>query len=128
MKPAGTVSRYLLGLIFVIFGFNGLMPFLPQPPIDGLAGQFFGAVVASHYITVVFVVQLVCGILLLANRYVPLAVTVLGAVIFNIILFHLTMNLGGLPPAVFALILWIIVALNIRSAFAGIFQQRTPEN
>jgi hypothetical protein len=74
--------------------------------------------------TPVFVIQLVSGILLLVNRYVPLAVTVLGAVIFNIILFHVTMNPEGLPIALFTLILWIVVALSIRSAFAGILAKK----
>ena len=122
MKLAATISRYLLGVIFVVFGLNGLVPFIPQPPIEGLALQFLTAVVASHFMTAVFAVQLACGILLLVNRYVPLAVTILGAVVFNIVLFHLTMNLAGLPLALVTLILWLILAHSIRSAFTGILK------
>jgi putative oxidoreductase len=123
MKIAALIARYLLGIVFVVVGLNGLVPFLPQPPMEGLTAQFVGALVASHYMTVVFVIQIIGGILLLANRYVPLALTLLGPVIFNIVLFHITMDHSGLPRAFFVTILWIIVALNVRSAFEGILRR-----
>ena len=71
MKITATIARYLLGFIFTLFGLNGFLHFLPMGSPPPLAAQFFGAMVQSHYMAVVFALQLVCGLMLLANRYVP---------------------------------------------------------
>jgi uncharacterized membrane protein YphA (DoxX/SURF4 family) len=92
MKIAALIARNLLGLMFVVFGLNGFLHFIPQPPPPaGLASQFLGALGASHYMVPVFALQLVGGALLLANRFVPLALVLLGPVIANILLFHVLM-------------------------------------
>ena len=123
MKIASTIARYLLGLIFLTFGLNGFLHFIPMPPPTGVAGQFFGALFVSRFYVVIFALQIVSGVLLLANRYVPLALTILGAVIFNILCFHIFMAPAGLPLAVVVAALWFLVVSNYRSAFAGIFQR-----
>src|SRR5271165_4631026 len=122
MKIAATIARYLLGFLFTIFGLNGFLHFLPMGSVPPLAGQFYGALIQSHYMAVVFALQLICGLLLLANRYVPLALTVLGAIIFNIILFHIFMAPGGLPLAGFVTLLWLVLAWRARSVFAPLLQ------
>jgi len=71
---------------------------------------------------VVFALQLVCGLMLLANRYVPLALTILGPIIFNIILFHVFMEPSGLPLAALVTVLWAVLAYRARSVFAVLFQ------
>jgi uncharacterized membrane protein YphA (DoxX/SURF4 family) len=121
MKVAVLIARILLGLEFVFFGLNGFLQFLPSPPIPGPAGQFLGAIVVTHYAAAIFALQFICGILLLAGRYVPLAITILGAILVNILLFHITMAPSGLPLALITLVLWIIVFIGLRQAFAGIF-------
>jgi len=78
MRIAATISRYLLGFVFLVFGLNGFFHFIPQPPPTGRPLQFFIAVSASHFIAAVFAVQTLSGALLLLNRYVPLAVTLLS--------------------------------------------------
>jgi putative oxidoreductase len=122
MRIAATISRYLLGFVFLVFGLNGFFHFIPQPPPTGLALQFFIAVSASHFIAAVFAVQTLSGALLLLNRYVPLAITMLAGVLFNILNFHITIMQGGLGLPLFVTALWLIVAVSVRSAFAGIFQ------
>jgi len=124
MKIASAVARYLLGFIFFVFGLNGFLHFLPSPPPSGLAGQFVGAMFVSHYLSVVFAFELAAGILLLINRYVPLALVVLGAIIANIVLFHAFLAPSGLPLALVVTVLWFIVAAGVRPAFNGLFQQR----
>jgi hypothetical protein len=124
MKIVFLIARLLLGLIFVIFGLNGFLHFIPMGMPPGLAGQFMGAVFQSGYMFAVFALQLIGGILLLLNRYIPLALTVLAAIIFNILLFHALMAPGGLPLAFITVILWLLVAYPVRSAFAGLLQQR----
>lgn len=124
MKIAALIARYLLGLIFLVFGLNGFLHFIPMAPPSGTAGQFLSALVVSHYMIVVFLLQIIPAILLLINRYVPLALTLLGPIIVNIFLFHACMEPKGLPMAVVVVILWMLVAFRVRSAFSGILQQR----
>jgi putative oxidoreductase len=123
MKIASQIAHYLLGLIFLVFGLNGFLNFLHMPGPTGVAAQFFGAIFASHLYVVIFLLQIVPALLLLANRYVPLALTILGAIIFNIVCFHAFMAPAGLPLAIFVTILWLLAAYSVRSAFSGILQR-----
>jgi len=75
MKTASHIARILLGLIFTVFGLNGFLHFIPLRLPSGVAGQFIGALFVSHYYVAVFAVQVAGGILLLSNRFVPLALT-----------------------------------------------------
>ena len=124
MKVASTIARYLLGVIFLTFGLNGFLHFIPMPPPAGVAGQFFGALFVSGFYVVIFALQIVPAVLLLANRYVPLALTVLAAVTFNILCFHIFMAPAGLPLALFVALLWAVAFINVRQAFSGLFQSR----
>lgn len=124
MKIASTIARYLLGLLFLVFGLNGFLHFIPMLPPPGLAGQFMGALFMSHYLIVVFLLEVIPAVLLLAGRYVPLALTLLGPVIVNIFLFHSFMEPSGLPIALVTVVLWLLVFAGHRSAFNGIFQAK----
>ena len=126
MKITIVIARFLLGLIFLTFGLNGFLRFIPATLPSGTAGQFVGALFVSNYLVVVFLLQLVGAILLLTNRYVPLALTLLAPIIVNILLFHVLMALNGLPLALVVTVLWIVVFLSVRSAFIGLWQQRAP--
>lgn len=123
MKISSRIARYLLGLIFLVFGFNGFFNFIHMPGPTGVAAQFFGAIVSSHFYVVLFLLQIVPALLLLANRYVPLALTILGPIVFNIVCFHAFMAPAGLPLAILVTALWLLVAYSVRSAFSGIFQR-----
>lgn len=124
MKVASTIARYLAGVIFLVFGLNGFLHFIPLPPPSGVAGQFMGALFVSHYLTLIFALQVVGAVLLLANRYVPLALAILAPVIVNILSFHALMAPSGLPLALFVTVLWALVFVHVRSAFATLFQAR----
>ena len=124
MKIASKIAQYLAGLIFFVFGLNGFLNFIPMPPPTGVAGQFMGALYVSHFYVVIFAAQVIGGALLLANRFVPLALTVLAPVLVNILTFHITMAPAGLPLAVFVTVLWLLVFAYVRSAFAPLFQSR----
>jgi hypothetical protein len=124
MKIASTIARILLGLLFTVFGLNGFLHFIPMQPPAGLAGQYLGALFVSHYLVIVFLVQLAGGLLLLANRYVPLALILLGPVIVNIVCFHAFLAPEGLPMALVATVLWVVVFAGVRSAFSGVFLQK----
>jgi len=102
MKIIVLIARLLLGLVFVVFGLNGFLQFLPQPPIGGMAGDFVTVLAHSHYTYLVFGVQFIAGVLLLTNQFVPLAVAMLAPMLANILTFHLTMQPAGLPPGIVA--------------------------
>ena len=125
MKIAALIARILLGLVFVVFGLNGFLQFIPATLPPGMAGQFFSVLLQSHYVYFVSFFQLAGGALLLANRYVPLGLTLLGPVIANILIYHLLMDPRDLPLALVVLILWGILAFRHRQYFAGLFVQRT---
>ena len=125
MRKLVPVARILLGLIFLVFGLNGFLHFLPMVTPPGLAGQYFTVLFVSHYFVLVFLIQTIGGILLLANRFVPLALTLLAPVIVNILMFHSLMAPAGLPLALVTTALWVIVFLSVRQNFAGLFVART---
>lgn len=124
MKTASAIARYLAGVIFLVFGLNGFLHFIPFPPPSGIAGQFMGALFVSHYLTLIFAIQVIGAVLLLANRYVPLALAILAPVIVNILSFHALMAPSGLPLALFVTALWALVFVQVRAAFAALFQAR----
>jgi len=123
MRIASTIARYLLGLIFFVFGLNGFLHFIPMPMPQGVAGQFMGALYVSRYLILIHLLHLVPGILLLLNRYVPLALTLLGPIIINILFFHIFMEPSGLPMALIVCVLWLLTAYNVRTAFQDLFQK-----
>lgn len=115
MKIVTLIARLLLGLAFVVFGLNGFLHFIPMegaPSPDSAAGQFLAAVSSSGYMNVVFICQLVGGLLLLLNFLPVLGLTILCPVVFNIVLFHATLEPKGMPIAlgVAALSLFLVWA------------------
>jgi putative oxidoreductase len=128
MKKIVFGARILLGLTFLVFGLNGFLQFMKQPPPTGVALQFLGALISSHEIAVVMLIQVVGGVLLLANRFVPLALVLLAPIVVNIVLFHAFMAPSGLPIAVFTAVLWILAASGVREAFRALLKaQDTTE-
>jgi uncharacterized membrane protein YphA (DoxX/SURF4 family) len=125
MKIVTLVARFLLGLMFLVLGLNGFLGFLNMgPPPTGLAGQFMGALFVSHYYWVVAGLQVIGGALLLVNRFVPLALVLLGPVIVNILCYHVFLNHSGAGFAAVVTILWFVVFYAKRQYFSGIFAQR----
>lgn len=123
MKIATVIARLLLGLAFTVFGLNFFLNFIPQPPPPpGLAGDYVKVMAASHYFYAIGAMQLLSGLLLLIGRFVPLALTILAAILFNIWSFHLLMAPAGFGPAVIATILWVFLVWSHRDRFAGILR------
>ena len=121
MKTATIISRVLLGLIFVTFGLNMFLNFIPMPPPpEGPARQFMTALFVSHYVYVVGALQVVGGLILLSGRYVPLGLTLLGPVIVNIVCFHVLMAPAGLPMAIVVTLLALFLLGRYREHFAGL--------
>src|SRR5262252_6709657 len=121
MKIATIIARILLGLVFVVFGSNIFLHFIPMPPpAPTLVGDFTKALFLSHYLHVVAIFQIVGGFLLLIGRFVPLGLVLLAPVIVNIDLVHLLMDPSGLPMAAVISLLLVFLIWRYREAFAGI--------
>jgi uncharacterized membrane protein YphA (DoxX/SURF4 family) len=124
MKVVSVVARYLLGLMFTVFGLNGFLNFIHQPPpVNPLALQFFVAISSSHFAAFFFAVQLIGGLLLLSGFFVPLALTLLAAELYNILAFHLTLA-PGIAPALVASVLWVLVFFQYRESFNGLLSAK----
>jgi putative oxidoreductase len=120
---AFTAARILLGLVFAVSGIMGFaFLFMAAPPMPpGLAGEFTDVFFRSHMLQFVDGVQLIAGVLLLINRYVPLALILLGAMLANILFFHLSMQPETIVAPLVVLALWIAVAWQNRSRLAPLF-------
>src|SRR5882762_10305837 len=110
MKIATVIARVLLGLIFVVFGSNAFLHFIPMPPLpQNLAGDFLKVFFASGYVYLI-------------GRFVPLGLTILAAIIFNILVFHILMAHEGFPPALVVTVLELFLLWRYRDAFAGLLR------
>lgn len=117
------VTRTLLGLVFFVFGLNGFLQFIPQPPLPAAAGTFMGALAATGYMfPLIKGTEIVAGLLLLGGRFVPLALVLLAPVIVNIALFHVVLAPANMGLVVVLLVLEVYLAWTYRNAFAGVLQ------
>jgi putative oxidoreductase len=122
MKIVTVIVRLLYGLAFTVFGLNFFFNFIPAPPPTGLAGDYFKVLAASHYLYVIGAVQLVSGVLLLIGRFVPLALTMLAAMIFNILWIHILMDPSGLPMALVFAAIELFLVWSYRDRFGGVLR------
>ena len=116
MNIATTIARILLGLLFAFAG--AMAFFVAPPPQPGLAGVFNDVFYHSHWIYFLGAAQITLGALLLANRFVPVALMMLAAFLYNSFAFHLTMAQSSLPAPIVVFALWLLVSLKYRSIFA----------
>ena len=123
------VVRVLLGLIFFVFGLNGFFNFIP-PPKDAMPEAvmaFSGALMKTGYMfPVIKAVETLSGALLLANRFVALALTLLAPIIINITLFHFVLAKSGYPMIIAILAFEIYLAWVHRAAYRGLFMPKPP--
>jgi uncharacterized membrane protein YphA (DoxX/SURF4 family) len=118
-------ARILLGLIFFVFGLNLFLHFIPQPPPSGPAGAFAGAMFATGYLFVLLkVVEVVSGALLLAGRFVPLALAVLAPIVINILFFHAFLAPAGIALPIVVLALELFLAWSYRSVYRPMLAPR----
>lgn len=125
-KHLPTAARIFLGLVFTVFGLNFFLHFIPQPPAPPQADAFVGALSASGYLMPVLqTTEVLVGLLLLLNRFVPLALALLAPIVVNIVGFHLALAPAGLPVALAVLAAQLYLAWAHRKAFAPMLRART---
>jgi len=122
MKIAAIIARTLLGLAFVVFGLNMFLHFMPTPPMSGPPLDFMTAVaVETHFILVIGFFQVLGGLLALSGRFTPLGLTILSAILVNIIAYHLAFHVPGVLMGVIFGLLDVFCIWVYRANFAGIF-------
>jgi hypothetical protein len=127
MKIVVMIARLLLGAIFVVFGMNVYLHFLPMQMPTGVALEFLGALASTHYLYVIAVFEVIPGLFLLFNRFVVLGLALLAPVVFNILVFHILMAPSGALLAVIVAMLWMLVFHRHRSAFSFLLQKRAED-
>lgn len=122
MRIVVIVARILLGLVFLVFGLNGLLHFMPNPPEPPPAVDFFGALWRTHYmIALIFGTQAIGGALLILDVAVPFALVILAPVIVNIVAFHVFLSPALLPMALVIAALEMFLAWHYRASFGQLF-------
>ncbi len=125
MKVLALICQVLLGLMFIVFGFNGFLHFIPMgppPPPDSPVGKFMSVMMGSGWLSIVSALQVLGGALVLAGVTAPIGLVILGPIIFNALLFHILMAGGhGIGPAAFAAVLELVLIYAYRAHFAPIF-------
>jgi hypothetical protein len=127
MRFVFIAARVMLGFVFLVFGLNGFLHFIAIPPVPGVAAQFMEALFVSHYLSLIFALDALAGALLLANRFVPLALVLLGPIVVNIFFFHALMAPDGMSHAILPVVLWLLAAWEYRRYFSGIFVHKAGD-
>lgn len=127
-RRAPTVARFLLGLPFTIFGLNAFLNFIPQPttPLPEGAVAFSMALMNTGYMMpLIGVTQLIPGLLLLTNRFVPLALVLLAPFLVNALAFHLFLEPGGRIVTTVFVALEVYLLLAYRACYRPMLAART---
>ena len=126
MQRIPSVLRTVLGLAFVVFGLNYFLGFLPQPktiPPDVIT--FMVPFIGAKYMGLIKTIEIASGLLLIGNRFVPLALTLLAPILVGITWFHVQLEPSGLPVPIVLVALEVALAYFYRDAFAPMLQTRT---
>ena len=123
-----TAARLLLGAVFTVFGLNGFLHFIPQSPPSGLVAAFVGGLGASGYFFPLLKgTEVITGLLLLSNRFVPLALTILAPIVVNIVAFHAFLAPAGIALPLVIVGLGVYLAYTERAVFAPLLQARSTD-
>lgn len=125
MNKLTLAARLLLGLLFLVFGLNGFLQFLPTPDVNAQAGAFLGALAQTGYtFPIIKGIEVVAGVALLAGFFVPLALILLAPIVVNIALFHIVLAENGYPMVIGILGLMFFLAWSYRASFAGVLRAK----
>jgi putative oxidoreductase len=125
MKIATATVRILLGLMYLFSAVNAFLQLVPMPPYEGKAGVFIqGLFSAGYFFPFLKIVEMVAAVLLLAGRYMPLALVMLLPVTVNILLFHIFLHPGGSVVAVALTAANLFLAYSYRDRYVPLLKAR----
>jgi uncharacterized membrane protein YphA (DoxX/SURF4 family) len=123
MRIASMISRILLGLLFLLYGLNGSFRFGHTAPFaTAIAREYMAVMLATPYGHILFALQVVCGLALIFDAFVPLALSILAAYLFNIYMFHLFLDPSKSGSTIAATVLWIVTSLRYRGSLMGLLR------
>ena len=125
MKYATLGARILLGLIFVVFGLNGFLNFIPIPPPTPEGAAYIGGLIAAGLMPIVKAIEIVGGLMLLSGLLVPLGLLILAPIIVVIMHMHLVADPGGLPMAAALVVFELFLAWRYKQAWRDILRLGT---
>ena len=123
-----TVGRIFLGLVFFVFGLNGFLNFIPPPkgPVnEGAMALGFAMMKSGYLIELIKGTEVLVGVLLLANRFVPLALAIIAPVIVNIFAFHAFLDPSSMVLPVLLVVVEVYLAWSYRHVFRPMLSART---
>lgn len=106
MKSASAIAGALLGLIFLVFGLDFFLHFLPpqpSPPDGSPPALFMGALFPTGYLTFIKVLEVLGGALVAIPLTRAAGLLILGPIIVNILAFQIFLLKGAAlfsPPVV----------------------------
>ena len=122
MKIVLVIVRTLLGLLFLFASVTYFFNLITPPPMEGPIKMFNEGLAASGYFFGLLKgTELICGVLLLVGRFVPLALVILAPIIVNIFMVHVFLDRSGLPIAIFVVLAAAFLAYCYREAFTPLF-------
>ncbi|MGB1309390.1 MAG: DoxX family membrane protein [Oceanihabitans sp.] len=114
------VLRILLGIFVLVFGLNKFLNFMPMPELATEAGAYFGALSAAKTMSLVGAVEIIAGLALIFNKYGALMALILMSVSVNAVLFHATLDPGGIAGAAVLLLLNIVVLYGYKDKYKAL--------
>lgn len=124
MKITSLITRILLGALFIFGGSNHLFNFFKGQVPPGPAGELIGGMINTGYLNFIGVMEVIAGLLIIIQQFVPLGLTILGPIIVNILVFNALVMPKALPVAFVMIIFWILGAWPFRSLFFPLLQRK----
>ena len=123
MKIAMYIVRTLMGLLFIFSSVTYLTGLIQPPPLEGAIKEFNeGLAVTGYFMPLLKITELLCGILLITGRFVPLALVVLAPIVVNIFFVHLTIAREGIVIGFVVAAMEMFLAYYYRDAFEPLFR------
>ena len=124
-NKAVLITRIIFGLAFLIFGLNGFLKFMPTPPVTPEAGALLGAFAKTGYFfPMIKIIEIIVGVLLIANIFVPLAIVMIFPILVGITTIHLFLNPAGFPMMIIYHLLHGFLFYAYRSYFCGLLTMK----
>ncbi len=123
MKTTVLISRLLLGFLYLVFGLDYFLHFIPYQPLHtGKTGAFIAGLKGiGYFYPMIKVIQIVGGLSLLLNRYAPFFAVVLFPISLNVLLFHTILVPSGWLMGVFLIVPNLLLGYGYRKYYNGMF-------